>query len=189
MVIDNARYHLKITGESKRPTTSWRKDVIQKWLTEKEIHLQKKDTKLILLEKLELIPIVKKYKLEEETAEYSSKSAKGIELLRLPVGQSEMNPIELIWVQIKFEVGQKNVTFKISDIKNIVDKAIKNFTEQKWMKAEQHVKKVEEEFWKVDFGQEDVDARRFIIPLTETDDENSDSDDDDNDDNDSEAEE
>ena len=57
------------------------------------------------------------------------------------------------------------------------------------MKAEQRVKKVEEEFWKVDFGQEDVDDRRFIIPLTEMNDEDSDSDDDDNDDNDSEAEE
>ena len=150
--------------------------------------LQKKDTKPILLEKRELIPIVEKYKLEEETAEYSSESARNIELLRLPVGQSKMNPIELIWVQIKFEVGQKNITFKISDVKNLVDKAIKNFTERKWMKAEQHVKKVEEEFWKVDFGQEDVDDRRFIIPLTETDDEDSDSDDD-NDDNDSEEEE
>ena len=56
------------------------------------------------------------------------------------------------------------------------------------MKAEQHVNKVEEEFWKVDFGQEDVDNRRFIIFFKETDDGDSDSEDD-NDDNNSEAEE
>ena len=57
------------------------------------------------------------------------------------------------------------------------------------MKAEQHVQRVEEEFWKIDFRQEDVDKRRFIISLTETDDSDSDDDDDDDDDKGSEAEE
>ena len=69
-----------------------------------------------------------------------------------------------------------------------MDEAIKNVTKRDWMKAKQHVKKVKEEFWKVDFAQEDVDDRRFIIFLTETDDEDSDSGDD-NVDNDSKAEE
>ena len=41
---------------------------------------------------------------------------------------------------------------------------------------------MEKEFWKVDFGQEDVDDR-FIIFLTEMDDGDSDSDDDNNDNN------
>ena len=56
------------------------------------------------------------------------------------------------------------------------------------MKAQQHVKKVEEEFQMIDFGQEDIDDRRFINSLKETVDEYQDSGDD-NDDNDSEAEE
>ena len=99
-----------------------------------------------------------------------------------------MNPIKLIWAQIKSEVARSNVTFKIYDVKNLVDEAIKNVTKRNWMKAEQHVNKVEEEFWKVDFGQEDVDNRRFIIFFKETDDGDSDSEDD-NDDSNSEAEE
>lgn len=57
------------------------------------------------------------------------------------------------------------------------------------MKAEQHVQRVEEEFWKIDFRQEDVERRRFIISLTETDDESDSDSDDDNDNNDFEAEE
>ena len=69
-----------------------------------------------------------------------------------------------------------------------MDKGIKNVKKQNWIKAEQHVKKVEEEFWKVDFEQEDVDGRRFISSLTKTDDESSDSDDN-NDDNNSGPEE
>ena len=48
------------------------------------------------------------------------------------------------------------------------------------------MKKVKEGPWKVDFGQEDVDDRKFIFSLSEMDDEDSDSDDD-NGDNNSEA--
>lgn len=57
--------------------------------------------------KCELVPVVKKYKPEEKTVECSSESGKTIELLQLLVGHSELNPVELIWVQIKFEVVQK----------------------------------------------------------------------------------
>ena len=52
--------------------------------------------------------------------------------------------------------------------------------------TETHVKKVKEGLWKVDFGQEEVDDRKFIFSLSEMDDEDSDSDDD-NGDNNSEA--
>ena len=142
-VIDNTCHHSRIIEESKRPTTSWKKAAIQEWLTEKAIYFQKKDSKPILLQKRELVPIVKKYKHEEETAEYCSESGKSIELLRLPVAYFELNPIELISVHIKSEVARKNVTFKVSDVKYLVDKAIKDVTRRNWMKAEQHVKKVE----------------------------------------------
>ena len=50
-----------------------------------------------MLQKCELILIVKKYKLEEETAEYCSESVKSIEVLQLTVGHSEFNLIELVW--------------------------------------------------------------------------------------------
>ena len=99
-----------------------------------------------MLQKCELILIVKKYKLEEETAKYCSESGKSIEVLQLTVGHSELNLIELVWDQIKSEVARKNITFKISDVNNLVDEAIKNATKPDWMKAQQHIKKVEEEF-------------------------------------------
>ena len=63
-----------------------------------------------------------------------------------------------------------------------MDKGIKHVKKWNWIKGDQYVKKVEEEFWKVDF-----DASRVIIFLTETDVEDSASNDN-SDDNDSEAE-
>lgn len=70
----NMRYHSRITEEGKRPKAGWRVATFQEWLMEKGIHLEKKDTKSILLQKCELVPIVKKYKLQGETAEYCSES-------------------------------------------------------------------------------------------------------------------
>ena len=52
VVVNNACYHSRITQESKRPTTSWKKSAIKEWLMEKGTHFHKKDTKAILLQKM-----------------------------------------------------------------------------------------------------------------------------------------
>ena len=51
---------LRIAEDSKMSTTRWRKAAIQGWLTEKAIDSKKKDLKPILLQKRELVRIVKK---------------------------------------------------------------------------------------------------------------------------------
>ena len=81
VVIDNARYHSRLTEDSKRPATNWRKAAIQQWLTEKGVTFDKKDTIPILLQKREMVPIIKKYVLEEETKKYCLESGKHIEIL------------------------------------------------------------------------------------------------------------
>ena len=65
VVMDNAKYHSRMTEESKRPTTSWRKAEIQDWLTKKNIEFEPRDTKPILLGKRDLVPNFKEYKLEK----------------------------------------------------------------------------------------------------------------------------
>lgn len=52
-----------------------------------------------LLQNRELLPIVKKYKLEEETVE----SRKIVEMLGLPVGHSQLDSSERIWAQIRVD--------------------------------------------------------------------------------------
>ena len=59
IVMDNAKYHSRMTEESKRPTTSWRKTEIQDWLTKKSIEFEPRDTKPILLGKRDLVPNIK----------------------------------------------------------------------------------------------------------------------------------
>ena len=69
----------------------------------------------------------------------------------------------------------------MKDVKELVNKAIENITAAKWRKCEEHSIKVEEEFWKLDFGSRKP-IEKLIINLDEEDsDSESDSDDDEDD--------
>lgn len=58
--------------------------------------------------------------------------------LRLPPYHCELNPIELIWDQIKNVVASKNTTFKIGDIKELCLQAINNISKDEWEKHVNH---------------------------------------------------
>ena len=44
----------------------------------------------------------------------------GHEVLRTPVRHCELNPIELIWAQVKGFVAENNTTFRLKDVKELV---------------------------------------------------------------------
>ena len=96
--------------------------------------------------------MVKKYNLEDITEKFCASSGKDIRILRLPVGHSELNAIELIWAQVKSEVARKNTTFKIRAVKELLTNALQNVTKANWKKAIDHTKKVDDAFSQVDFG-------------------------------------
>ena len=43
----------------------------------------------------------KKFQLQDITERYCARTGKDIQILRLPVGHSELNPVELILAQVK----------------------------------------------------------------------------------------
>ena len=55
----------------------------------------------------------KKYVLEELTERLCTSTGRDGSLVRLPVGHSQLNAIELIWALVKTEVAKKNTTFKL----------------------------------------------------------------------------
>ena len=102
--------------------------------------------------------------MEKITEKFCIENGKDIHILRLPIGHSELNPIEMVWAQVKSEVARKNVTFKMKDFQEFVNEALDNVTASNWAKVESHTIKVEKEFWKIDFnGLENEE--RFIIQL------------------------
>ena len=120
VIIDNAKYHSRFTDESKKPTTSWKKQEIIDYLTHKKKEIPPKATKVTLLEICKEIFVLKKYALESITSEFCKDNEREIYILRLPIGHSEFNAIELIWAQSKNEVAAKNVRFNLTETKKLM---------------------------------------------------------------------
>lgn len=176
IIIDNASYHSRQTDESRNPTTSWRKANIQNWLKKHNIDYLEKDTIPILLCKAKQKPLQKEYVLESITKRYCQTEKKDVRILRLPVGHSELNPIELIWAQIKSEVARNNTKFNLTAVKILVNSAIKNVTADNWKKCIKHCREVEKEFRDYDFGKKDPKVPPVIINIeSESSDSDSDS--------------
>lgn len=149
IVLDNAPYHSRKL--EKIPTTASRKSEIQQWLRSKHINFEED------LLKVELLLIVNENKgkynkyVVDEMAKAQNKT-----VLRLPPYHCELNPIELIWADVKNFVADHNKTFKFADMKTIFNDAVNNITVDKWQRCINHVKeKVETKMWKLDNITED----------------------------------
>lgn len=165
IVLDNASYHTRKAEEL--PTSAWTKLRIQCWLTEKNISY---DANMLKRELLHLANIhkefYKRYVIDTMATEY------GMQVLRLPPYHCELNPIELIWAQVKGTVARNNVTFKMAQLKPMLEAALSTITAESWKKCIEHVKKVEERMWELDISIE-VIVEPLVINLKETEEESS----------------
>jgi hypothetical protein len=57
-----------------------------------------------------------------------------------------LNPIELIWAQVKGFVAENNTTFRLKDVKELVYWGFDRIKKEVWAKAEDHVLKIEKEY-------------------------------------------
>lgn len=101
-----------------------------------------RDTKPILLQLTKEVFARKEYVLEHMTGEYCRMNDKNIEIIRLPIGHSELNPIELIWAQVKNEVARRNTKFNVSTVQQLTATALCNVNKENWKACIQHVEKV-----------------------------------------------
>uniref|UniRef100_V5GTA9 Tc1-like transposase DDE domain-containing protein n=2 Tax=Anoplophora glabripennis TaxID=217634 RepID=V5GTA9_ANOGL len=77
-------------------------------------------------------------------------------VLRLPPYHCELNPIELIWAQVKNEVASKNKTYKLKDVRELLIEALNNVTNMNWKKCVEHVIKEEEKMGTLDGIMDDL---------------------------------
>ena len=93
---------------------SQKKPVLQNYLTQHSIPFSTTDTKKVLYEKIKQqkkTPVV--YKTD------TIANLHGHEVLRTPVRHCELNPIELIWAQVKGFVAKNSTTFRLKDAKEL----------------------------------------------------------------------
>ncbi|GFQ77269.1 DDE_3 domain-containing protein [Trichonephila clavata] len=135
IVMDNDPYH----SMKKEKIPSWRKNAIQEWLSQKKVAWNQDLIKIELLQKVnEIKHLYDSYKVEEIAKKFGHK------ILRLPSYHCELNPIEMIWSQVKGYVSRGNKSFKLNKVKELVIKGIKNVSTQNWMNCINHVIKKRE---------------------------------------------
>ncbi|XP_050516569.1 uncharacterized protein LOC126891436 [Diabrotica virgifera virgifera] len=143
IVLDNAAYHSR--KYEKMPTSATRKADIQSWLRQNNIPYTDDMVKAELLALVKNNPIEQNYVVDEMV------KLTGRCVLRLPPYHCELNPIELIWTQVKGEVARKNSTYKIPDVKVLFNQALSNVTANNWQNAVNHVDGIISKMWQLDF--------------------------------------
>jgi transposase len=142
IVMDNALYH---SCKSKKcPNSSTRKVDIQAWLTKHNIPFDKK------LLRPELLALAKTNKPEPQYIIDDIAKEKGHIILRLLPYHPDLNPIELVWAQLKKIVSSRNFNNKLNDVLEITKAAFTEISVQNWENMGKHVINVEEEYTRKD---------------------------------------
>lgn len=80
----------------------------------------------------------------------------GHTVLRLPPYHCELNPIELAWAMKKTYVKQNNTTFKIDDVRVLLNTAIERISSENRQNFIQHVKTEEDKLTEVDKNMDEI---------------------------------
>lgn len=159
IAIDNASYHTR--KKEKIPTTKSKKAEIQDWLREKNVQFPKDSLKKELLAEVSKIRHLYSMNVVDEIAK-----SHGLQVLRIPPYHCELNPIELVWSQVKRHVAANNTKYDVKQMEPLIENAFKAVTKENWNKYCEHVIKIEDHMWTIDSLQDDVEP--FIIQLTES---------------------
>jgi len=71
-------------------------------------------------------------------------------VLRLPHYHCELNPIGLARAAVKRHVKDNNKTFKLQDVKKLLEEGVDTIDGDMWRNCIRHVKKEEEKAWELD---------------------------------------
>ena len=100
IVIDNAKYHNAVV--EKVPTKTTRKTDMLAWLTRHNVPHDEKMLKAELFTLIKSTNPVPVYQTDVLANKF------GFDCLRLPVGHCELNPIEMVWAQVKGHAARNN---------------------------------------------------------------------------------
>ena len=67
-------------------------------------------------------------------------------MLRLPVADCELNPIELAWASVKAYIVRHNTRYTLQEVERLTPEGFKHTTADMWRNIYRHVVKVEEDY-------------------------------------------
>ena len=157
IVLDNASYHTRRVEPI--PTSSWRKADVMKWVIDHGISVS---DDLLKRELLHIVNENKEKYLKYVIDEMVRKA--GLQLLRLPPYHCELNPIEMVWSQLKHFIKMNNTTFKKDEVLKLITKGYELISPSNWSNYIKHVKEIELRMWEADCLLDDVD--QLVINLS-----------------------
>lgn len=164
IVMDNAAYHS--VKKDRIPVMSWKKQDIINWLESKGENISYPTTKGALLSQVKTIHTEHDKYVIDDYAKDNNKT-----VLRLPPYHCELNPIELAWSSVKSYVRTHNSTFKLKDVKELLERGVEHVTPEMWTNFVGHVVKEEEKFWNIDSITDDYmdeEPGRHILTIGDT---------------------
>ena len=157
--MDNASYHSR--QMNKAPTSSSTKGDIKTWLQQNDIDYDEEMLKVELLDLVRSSSHKKTYFVDELAKEH------GHQVLRLAPYQCDLNPIELIWAQMKRSVRARNTNGTLAGVSSLVEEAVAGISASDWAKCCEHVIRLENEYWERERVADEVEP--VVIPLASSD--------------------
>ncbi|KAL4156027.1 hypothetical protein QTP88_000062 [Uroleucon formosanum] len=159
-------YHDEMNGSTFLNVMSWKKQDIINWLESKGENISYPTTKGALLSQVQTIHTEHDKYVIDEYAKDNNKT-----VLRLPPYHCGLNPIELAWSSVKSYVRTHNSTFKLKDVKELLERGVEHVTPEMWTNFVGHVVKEEEKFWTIDSITDDYmdeEPGRHILTIGDT---------------------
>ncbi len=142
--MDLAPYHRERVPETVKPKSKSLKAEFHAWFKKYGHHYEPSDTVKKLKERAATLPDTTLFALEEEA------NRQGHHVLWLPPKHCDLNPIELIWADIKHYVAVHNKTYRMADVFELTKEGFQKVTAETWRKACEHVEKIEKLWWKAE---------------------------------------
>lgn len=120
------------------------KSHMQEWLTRHNVPFDESARKCDLMTLINQQNVEKQYRVDEII------KAEGHTVLRLPPYHPDLNPIELVWGDVKGELARTAIDSNLDKKKEVLTSLFANYSADKWRKCDDHVMKNEQEYYDTD---------------------------------------
>ncbi|KAJ0170377.1 hypothetical protein K1T71_014305 [Dendrolimus kikuchii] len=113
---------------------------MQDWLREYNVDFTPDNTKVELLSLIKRTQSEKIYTIDEML------KAAGHIVLRLPPYHPDLNPIELVWADVKNNLASNYINSSSDNKITIITRLFSELTPEKWQNCDDHVQKIENQY-------------------------------------------
>jgi len=154
LVLDQAPYHRTLTITSQHAKSALNKPELADWLVNHDYPAEQEA--LMKHSKAELVQLCKDRRPTPVFEAILLGAVYNITVIFLPVAHPELNPIELIWAQVKGAIRRQNTDFQIARLRQLGEETMAAITPEDWAGAEKHSMEFEDKYRKM-FQDDDVD--------------------------------